>query len=325
MPFLRHSLRSSSRARTVGLFCTAAIAVCVLPCSAAAAGVLHRACVGAGGYIRVADRCRQGQAAVGLKLVPLAAVAKVHPAAAVIRPHTITGAQVKKGSLPGNDIKRGTLSAAALSSASIGPGLSLSRDVLRVNPLLLSPFQKRVSGSCPAGHAISTVNGDGTVACAATSGTGTVTSLSQGSGILLTPNPIVAAGTISADFTQVQARLQASCAAGTVIGGVSQSGAVSCVELAAGGEVSSGGSLLRSTTGISVTKPSGSTGVYCLTTPPDAGQAMTATTVYGGAFAIPEVVRFGAACPAGAAWEVVILNASNVQTDAAFDFTIVGQ
>jgi hypothetical protein len=64
--------------------------------------------------------------------------------------------------------------------------------VLDVNPLLLNPFQKRITGGCPAGQAIQAVRSDGGVSCQSATG-----SLSAGAGITLSPNPITSTGRIS--------------------------------------------------------------------------------------------------------------------------------
>jgi hypothetical protein len=313
----------SWRARAAGLICVAVGVGGAIPCTAVASvDVMRHACVTGAGYIRLAARCGAGEMAVGVKLVPLANSASAAPARTQIRRHSITGAQVKVGSLPGKDIARGTLSGAALSKASIGRGLLLSRGVFSVNPLLLSPFQKRVSGSCPDGHAISEVNADGTVGCQVT-GSGTVTQVTAGAG--LTGGPITGIGSLAADFTKVQARVTGTCTSGTVVESITQAGNVSCGFLPTGGLVSAGGSLLSGSAGIAVSKPTSTVGIYCLTTPPNSGEAISVTPTYSGAFVTAEVIRFGGACPPTSQWEVVTLNSSDAQADAGFAFTVVGQ
>jgi hypothetical protein len=208
---------------------------------------LH-ACIGAHGFIRVAAGCRAGQRAVGLEIVPLARSASKRPARPTIRAHSITGRQVKIGSLPGSDITSATLPASALRQASIGQGLTLSGGVLRVNPFLTDPFQRRVAGTCSLGQAIRGVNADGTVTCGAV-GAGTVTQVNSGSG--LTGGPITGTGTLSADFNSVQARVSGTpCAAGQAITDIAQSGAASCAAFVPAGKYFSTNELeLNSNTG----------------------------------------------------------------------------
>ena len=61
-------------------------------------------------------------------------------------------------------------------------------------------IQARVTGACAVGSSIRSIAANGTVVCETDeTGTGTVTSLSQGTGITLSANPITTTGSISAD------------------------------------------------------------------------------------------------------------------------------
>ena len=194
--------RSALRALAVaslGLF--AALPEVALAQSGAVPGAPVHACIGSDGVIRVLVRCSEGEQAVGLEIVPLAqaAVTRRPPASRVIRDHTITGEQVKPGSLPGSDISPGTLPASALrphsitstqlASSLVGPtysagsGLTLSGTTFSLDPTFMTGFQKRVNGSCQPGQSLQAVNADGSVVCQTPAGGGTITGVTAGTGL----------------------------------------------------------------------------------------------------------------------------------------------
>ncbi len=117
-------------------------------------------------------------------------------------------------------------------------------------------------------------NASGAVYCGtdATGAGGGVTSLSQGVGITLSPNPITTTGTISADTNYVQRRVSSTCAVGSSIRAINADGTVVCQSVGggAGGEVKAwvwwAGSILAAGNVSSVT-PSGNTRIVTFATP----------------------------------------------------------
>ena len=110
-------------------------------------------------------------------------------------------------------------------------------------------LQRRVSAVCASGSSIRAIAADGTVTCQTdTSGSGTVTSVSAGTG--LTGGPITAAGTIAADTTYLQRRVSSSCAPGSSIRVIAADGTVTCqVDSGSGG----GGTVTSVATGPGLT------------------------------------------------------------------------
>lgn len=123
-----------------------------------------------------------------------------------------------------------TNSGGTVTSVAAGTGLVASPNpVVGTGSINLAPGYQLPQG-CANGQ-VAKSNGTGGWTCAADNNSnsgGTVTSLTQGSGIVLAPSPIVAAGTISADTAYLQRRVSASCAAGSSIRAIAADGTVIC-------------------------------------------------------------------------------------------------
>jgi hypothetical protein len=89
--------------------------------------------------------------------------------ASALTPHSITSDQLASSVLG--------------STYSAGSGLTLSGTTFSLDPLFIAGFQRRVSGSCPAGQSLQAVNADGSVACQTPTGGGTITGVTAGAGL----------------------------------------------------------------------------------------------------------------------------------------------
>jgi len=98
-------------------------------------------------------------------------------------------------------------------------------------------WQRRVSTSCPNGQAIYEILSGGGVNCLLI-GTGTVTSVTPGTG--LTGDPITTSGSLSVDTNYVQRRVNSACTAGNAIRVVNADGSVTCEAFGTGSVTSVG-------------------------------------------------------------------------------------
>jgi len=96
-----------------------------------------------------------------------------------------------------------------------GNGLVLTGATFSVNTVAI---QARVSGTCAAGSAISSISSTGTVTCE----TDDNTTYTAGNGLALTGT------TFSVDTSEIQARVSGTCAVGSAIRSISSTGTVTC-------------------------------------------------------------------------------------------------
>jgi len=112
---------------------------------------------------------------------------------------------------------------------SAGTGLILAGSTFSADTAYL---QRRVTGTCASGNAVSAVNGDGTVACVSVGGTGDITGVTAGTG--LSGGGSTGTVTLSADTTYLQQRVTGTCAVGSAIRVISSTGTVTCQSTAGG-------------------------------------------------------------------------------------------
>jgi hypothetical protein len=82
---------------------------------------------------------------------------------------------------------------------------------------------------CPSGQFVTAVGSN--LTCTAPTG---ITRLDQGTGIILSPNPITQSGTISADTNYLQRRITGSCSSGYAIREIRSDGSVVCEQISGG-------------------------------------------------------------------------------------------
>ncbi|MFO1311183.1 MAG: hypothetical protein U1F41_03865 [Burkholderiales bacterium] len=121
-----------------------------------------------------------------------------------------------------------------------GPGLT-GGPITNVGTINLATTQLLPTTAC-TNNQIARWNGSAWACSTDANSGGTVTSLTQGSGILLNPSPIVATGTIAADTAYLQRRVSTACAVGSSIRAIAADGSVTCqTDTNAGGTVTSVG------------------------------------------------------------------------------------
>lgn len=116
-----------------------------------------------------------------------------------------------------------------VTSVLAGTGLTASPNPITGAGSINLAASYRLPQSCAANQVTKWIGGAWTCANDAdTNAGGTVTSLTQGSGITLAPNPIVGTGTISADTAYLQRRVLQSCSVGSGIRAIAADGSVTC-------------------------------------------------------------------------------------------------
>lgn len=132
-----------------------------------------------------------------------------------------TAAQYKGGAFGVGGLLRGYSD--AIFDGNVGVGTSTPTTKLEVNGTIKSTGLQVTAGAGASKVLTSDATGNATWQTALSG-----TSLSSGSGIILSPNPITTTGTISADTAVVQARVIGLCTVGQAITAVSADGTVTC-------------------------------------------------------------------------------------------------
>ncbi len=103
----------------------------------------------------------------------------------------------------------------------------------------------KITGGTPgAGKVLTSSDATGLAVWGNVGGTGTVTQLNQGTGITLSPSPIVGSGTIAADSTYLQRRVS-GCGVGNAIQSVGADGTPTCVSTGGSGTIGGSGTAGR--------------------------------------------------------------------------------
>jgi hypothetical protein len=127
-----------------------------------------------------------------------------------------------------NDALGGGAGGGTVTSVAAGTGLQGSPNpITGAGSINLAPAYQ-LPQACSNGQVPKSNGAGGWVCGTDTAGAGTVTSLSQGTGITLSANPITTTGSIAADTTYLQRRVSATCAVGSSIRAIAADGSVSC-------------------------------------------------------------------------------------------------
>jgi hypothetical protein len=115
-----------------------------------------------------------------------------------VAPGGITSAMILDGAVANGDLADGAVTLNKIAPNSVN-GSKIADGSIKAVDVDLNQVQLRVSGSCAVGSAIRVINADGVTGACQVVGGGRVTSVGTpaGSGITLSPNPIIATGTIS--------------------------------------------------------------------------------------------------------------------------------
>jgi hypothetical protein len=148
-------------------------------------------------------------------------------------PTDCAGGQVLKWNGSGwdcaDDATGGGGGGGTVTSVAAGTGLTASPSPITTSGTLSVATGYRLPQACAANQ-VTKWSGT-TWVCANdvdTNSGGTVTSLAAGSGVVLTPNPLVSSGTVAVDTGYVQRRVSQSCAVGSSIRAIAADGSVTC-------------------------------------------------------------------------------------------------
>ncbi len=138
-------------------------------------------------------------------------------------------AQVKYGGLVIDSLGIANIAAGALNvlgGANIGGSVGIGTTTTNAAKLTVVGTVK-ITGGIPGAGKVLTSDATGLASWVAPS-SGGVTSISQGTGITLSPNPITTTGTVSVNTTSLQSRVTGSCATNQAISVINSNGSVSC-------------------------------------------------------------------------------------------------